>query len=50
MRIMNFYDDIDSLVTQNTYEVDEVNARFNAILGSWWFITLCTIIYDFFVV
>lgn len=47
---MNFYDDIDSFVTQNTYKVDEVSIRFNDILGSWCVIILCTIFYDFFVV
>lgn len=47
---MSFYDDIDSFITPNTYEVGDVNTMLNSILGSWCVVILFTIFYDFFIV
>ena len=50
MRIMNFYDDVDSVATPHNYEVGGVNTRFNTILSYWCFVILCTMFYNLFVV
>jgi hypothetical protein len=49
MKIVNFYDNIDLLINQNTNGVNEVSTSLKIFFSSsWCIIILITILYDLF--